>query len=88
MTDSLLINFPNHFKDCLQNEKVKFLKVERNNYDFSLDTLSTMRDQGRAELLVKHPDLIYDLIGNSRLTDGKPDLGAYEFTLEAKKEDK
>lgn len=88
MSDSLLIKFPNNFKDCIQNEKVKFLKVERNNYDFSLDTLSTMRDQGRAELLAKHPDLIYDLIGNSRLTDGKPDLGAYEFTLEVKKEDK
>lgn len=87
MSDSLLIKFPNNFKDCIVNEKVKFLKVERNNYDFSLDTLSTMRDQGRAELLAKHPDLIYDLIGNSRLTDGKPDLGAYEFTLEAKKED-
>jgi hypothetical protein len=46
--------------------------------DYSLDTLSPAKDAGELQLLITYPYLEFDLPGNSRNTDGKPDLGAYE----------
>lgn len=45
------------------------------DYDFQLDTLSIAKDAGKLEIGNLFP---VDLLGNSRIADLKPDIGAYE----------
>ena len=45
-------------------------------YDFTLDSLSLARDVADWDVAVDYP---LDRLGNNRLEDGKPDLGAYEY---------
>ncbi len=47
------------------------------DYDFHLDSLSFARDRGASVYGQMVPA---DLEGNDRMEDGKPDLGAYEWT--------
>ncbi len=69
-----------HFINCINYKDPKFLNIEK--YDFHFDTLeiniSPARDFGKPEIGAAYP---VDLDGVSRTTDGKPDLGAYEFLL-------
>lgn len=81
MNDTLRYFYPESFENCYFNDTVKFLKLGIKNFDFSLDTLSKMRDLGDPSLISRYPELEFDLRGNSRSIDGKPDLGAYEFLL-------
>ena len=83
--DSIKIEFPDRFESCIFTDSVKFLKVERWNYDFSLDTISPMCDIADPMVIDRFPEVLYDIRGNSRMADGKPDLGAYEFTLTKEK---
>lgn len=79
--DSIMILFGDRFKSCIFNDTTKFLSLSRYKFDFSLDTLSKMRDVANPDVLVQFPDMEFDILGNSRLADGKPDLGANEFIL-------
>jgi hypothetical protein len=65
-----------HFVNCINYKDPYFLNTRE--YDFHLDTLevSPARDAGKFEIGSSYP---VDLDGVSRLTDGKPDIGAYEF---------
>jgi len=54
------------------NEDPKFDSI---SYSLELDTLSAAKDRGFLDYAMSIP---YDLNGNSRVEDGKPDLGAYE----------
>jgi hypothetical protein len=69
-------NDANVFKNCWFNENPEFVETYSNFLsDYQLDTLSFAKDKGNINLATPFPT---DLNGNSRLTDGKPDLGAYE----------
>ncbi len=69
-----------HFIDCINYKNPLFLDIERPFYDFHLDTLeiSPARDAGKLDIGLDFPN---DLDGVSRIADGKPDIGAYEFIL-------
>jgi len=63
-----------------EDPKFKYTNTEieykNHYYDFSLDSISPaidMGDVGKAFLLP------YDIIGNSRVSDGGPDIGCYEW---------
>jgi hypothetical protein len=45
-------------------------------YDFTLDSLSLARDKADISIAEQYR---FDRLGNNRLADGKPDLGAYEY---------
>ncbi len=64
------------FVSTLWNKDPKFINVGENyRFDLRLDSLSEAIDQGRYGTAQACPT---DMFGNSRLADGKPDLGAYE----------
>jgi hypothetical protein len=69
--------------DCLYESDAKFLNLTYDNknyrYDFRIDSLSPAIDCGSAAYLNTYPT---DLKGVSRLTDSKPDIGAYEWNLD------
>ena len=67
-----------HFINCINYRDPMFLNTD--TYDFHFDTLrvSPARDSGKYSIGESYP---VDLDGESRLTDGKPDIGAYEFLL-------
>jgi len=74
-----------HFINCINYKDPMFLNLnpaEFEAYDFHFDTLenriSPARDFGKISIGADYP---LDLDGESRLTDGKPDIGAYEFLL-------
>jgi len=78
---SVVDSYPGSFDSCILNDSTKFLKLNRWDFDFSLDTLSRMRDKADPTVIAQFPNMEFDIRGNSRLADGKPDLGAYEFIL-------
>lgn len=84
--ESYLVDFPNRFVDCYFNEEIKYRAVERWNYDFRPDTASFVIDKGTPSIFTLSPITRFDLLGVSRLTDNKPDIGAYEFILEQEPE--
>jgi len=61
-----------HFKDIIWNKDPKFIST-KSPYNFELQSESPAID------ILETSDYPFDLNGVSRLTDGKPDLGAYEF---------
>lgn len=63
---------PSHFLRVKSNDP-KFRDVSK--WNFELDTLSPAKDIGDISVASSFP---IDLNGLSRLTDGKPDLGAFE----------
>lgn len=64
------------FVSTLWNKDPKFINVGENyRFDLRLDSLSEAIDQGRYGTAQACPT---DMFGNSRLADGKPDVGAYE----------
>jgi len=65
------------FQNCIVNETPDFASTE--DYDYHLDTVSNAVNKANIEIINQNlPFLQYDLDGNSRLSDGKPDIGAYE----------
>ena len=65
-----------HFTNCINYKDPLFLNTDE--YDFHFDTLeiSPARDFGSLDIGNLYP---LDLDGVSRIADGKPDAGAYEF---------
>lgn len=78
--DSLDFENPDHFNAIVLNENPNFINdsVALGDFDFQLDTLSPAKDSGDVQIIQGIPLLEIDYLGNSRLTDGLPDLGAYE----------
>jgi len=68
------ISNSNFFIDNIWNENPKFKSLSK-PYDYSLDTLSPAKDKGKINISLLVP---LDRNGNSRFTDGKPDIGAVE----------
>ncbi len=62
------------FIDNIFNENPNFFSTS-SNYDYRLDTLSAAKDVGK---LFHAQQVPYDQDGNNRLSDGKPDIGAFE----------
>ncbi|MFZ5940226.1 MAG: choice-of-anchor Q domain-containing protein [Bacteroidota bacterium] len=60
------------FKFIINSYDPKFDSV---HVSLELDSLSPAIDQGLLDYAITHP---FDLNGNSRVSDGKPDLGAFE----------
>jgi hypothetical protein len=77
--DSIDVTDLTHYNALIFNKDPEFANdSDRYHLDFSLDTLSPAIDSGDAQLPVTFPFLENDITGASRLTDGKPDLGAFE----------
>ncbi len=65
-----------HFNKIIKGVDPKFKDPFR-EMNFELDSLSPAKNAGSTEFSVLFP---YDLANQSRITDGAPDLGAYERT--------
>ena len=69
------------FLSCLPNTDPLF--INSYNKDYRIDTLSPAIDYGNLEVINSSVlDLTNDIIGNSRISDIGPDLGAYEYSIE------
>jgi hypothetical protein len=79
-SDSLDIEHSAFVDQVILNEDPRFVNDSALNgkLDFRLDTLSPAKDFGSMEIIGLHPILETDYNGNSRIADGKPDLGAFE----------
>lgn len=75
--DSLDTN-TEHFNTVIFIKNPEFISCEWDHLDLQLDTLSPAKDAGSIDIINTLPWLEYDYNGNSRIADGKPDLGAYE----------
>ncbi|MGB0999109.1 MAG: choice-of-anchor Q domain-containing protein [Flavobacteriales bacterium] len=65
------------FQNCLFNENPLFLKTYENRQsNYRLDSLSAAINEANPTISTEFP---LDLDGQSRLNDGEPDLGAYEY---------
>jgi hypothetical protein len=73
--DTITCGFWNRewFPGVIVNKDPKF--IDHFSWDFRPDTLSPLIDRGDPQYLVEFP---VDIRGASRLTDGFPDIGAYE----------
>ena len=79
--DTSLNKLPaDHFTNCINYQDPLFLNTGPEKYNFHFDTtkVSPARDLGKFEIGNAYPT---DLDGVSRIADGKPDAGAYEFLL-------
>jgi len=77
--DSMDVGDIEHYNALIFNKDPKFVNdSNRYHLNFSLDTLSPAKDAGDPSVPVAYPDLGNDITGFPRLSDGKPDLGAYE----------
>jgi hypothetical protein len=63
-----------NFVNNIYNKEPRF-KNTLSPYDYELDTLSAAKDAGKLEIGLQVP---FDQLGNSRIVDNKPDVGAYE----------
>ena len=79
--DSLNYNDPARFNEIILNEDPYFVNdsIVIADYDFHLIDSSRAIDAGDLELVKNVVGLEYDFEGNSRIEDGLPDLGAYEY---------
>ena len=80
-TDSSNTHFTHITWDKKSNEvwgvaQFKSIYNTNRHYNFHLDSLSTARDIANPDYAAIYP---YDLDGNNRLADGKPDAGCYEW---------
>jgi hypothetical protein len=65
------------FTNCIENEDAKFIDPNQNN--FELDTLSVAIDAASWSIINNWvPSITLDIKGASRLTNGLPDMGAFE----------
>ena len=67
-----------NYNNCIKNEDPDFVNVS--DFNFFLNKNSKAINKGNLSLVnLNLFDLEFDLNGNSRIEDGVPDLGAYEF---------
>ncbi len=82
-TDKLNISDQQRFvKTKISNkDEVGFVKIDKESYyyDFRLTRTSIARESGSIDIASQYP---LDLLGNNRLEDGNPDIGAYEYIPE------
>lgn len=65
-----------HFSNNFYNEEPKFIQtIDAYEYNYELDSLSPAQNTAAVNIALQFP---YDIIGNSRLSDNGPDIGAYE----------
>ena len=65
-----------HFANNTYNGEPKFIQtIDAYEYNYQLDTLSPAQNAAAVNIALQFP---YDLLGNSRLSDNGPDIGAYE----------
>jgi hypothetical protein len=65
-----------HFSANIYNESPNFVQtMDAYEYNYNLDTLSPAQNSAAGNIALQFP---YDLLGNSRLSDTGPDIGAYE----------
>ena len=65
-----------HFTNNIYNEEPEFIQtMDAYEYNYELDTLSPAQNSAAVNIALQFP---YDLLGNSRLSDNSPDIGAYE----------
>ena len=65
-----------HFSNNIYNEEPKFIQtINAYEYNYELDTLSAAQNSAAVNIALQFP---YDILGNSRLSDNGPDIGAYE----------
>jgi hypothetical protein len=77
--DSINLEETEHFNALIFNKDPGFVNdSDRYHLNFSLDTLSPAMNAGDPSVPAMFPFLVNDITGLSRLSDGKPDLGAYE----------
>lgn len=79
--DSLDYDNPEHFTSTWINNDPHFANdsITKGVYDFRLKTGSPAIDSGNFDIVLNNPLLQMDFNGVSRMTDGMPDLGAFEF---------
>lgn len=65
-----------HFTNIQNDVNPKFKDI--NAYNYELDTLSLAKDAGLRSITDLYSFLEFDMLGQSRITDSNPDLGAYE----------
>jgi hypothetical protein len=73
ISDSFKIADPARYVDIIRNVSPRFKSPYKGN--FELDTLSVIKDYGRANYAKLYPS---DLKNDSRISDNGPDLGAIE----------
>ncbi len=73
ISDTFKLAEANRFVDIIRNVNPRFKNPYKGN--FELDTLSIVKDYGKASYGKSYP---VDLKNNSRISDEGPDLGAYE----------
>jgi hypothetical protein len=77
--DSFDITDTQHYRDLVFNKDPNFVNdSDRYHLDFKLDTLSPAKDSGSMQFIIDNPFLENDQSGQSRTSDNKPDLGAFE----------
>ncbi len=81
INESILTDFPESFVNSFMNEKIEYVSVDKFPYNFSPDTNSFVINKGNIAISNRF-NLVNDINGNSRIADGMPDLGAYEFLWE------
>lgn len=72
--DSIELKKTGSYINNIFNENPNFVSIKP-PYDYTLDTLSSAKDKGKLEIGQLIP---FDQLGNSRIIDNKPDLGAFE----------
>jgi hypothetical protein len=79
--DSLRYNDQDRFRAIILNENPYFINDSIVNapFDFRLTDSSLAINAGDLDLIKDVARLEFDFEGNSRIDDGMPDLGAYEF---------
>ena len=68
-----------HYVNCIVNDDPLFTEIEY--YDYSLDSIISPAINSGSISIINEASLPLsnDIIGNSRISDEAPDLGAYEF---------
>jgi hypothetical protein len=81
LSDSLDYDNPDNFVKLILNEDPLFRNdsLTHGDYDFQLNAGSPAIDSGNAVSIQGILQLVNDFNGDSRMSDGMPDLGAFEF---------
>ncbi len=74
--DDVDITDPLEFHGTVWNDDPEFIDPTESN--FELNVLSPAKDAGAMSIVNAMPELQFDVLGNSRVSDAGPDLGAYE----------
>lgn len=75
-------NDEKYYTNCIKNQDPLFTNYNENNYELD-SIISSAIDTGSMEVINSSLfNITNDIKGNSRTSDNKPDLGAYEFVKE------